>query len=97
MCHRNETLDAYLDDTPVLQYAALTTDYKCQLRLVENGFGEDAYAIGLQKDSWLKVSGGHMTSLPACFNLVFLKEQPTSYVSSNVYPCNSQCVIIETS
>ena len=53
--NRNGTIDAYLDDTPVVEYARSTMDAKCQLRLVGNGFGEDAYGIGLPKNSWLKV------------------------------------------
>ena len=52
---RNETIDAYLDDSPVLEYARTTMDAKCQLRLVGKGFGEDGYGIGLPKGSFLKV------------------------------------------
>ena len=48
-------INAYLDDTPILAYAQETMDVNCSLRLVHNGFGEDAYGIGLKKDSWLKV------------------------------------------
>lgn len=54
--HRNGTINAYLDDTPVLEYARTTMDAKCQLRLIGDGFGEDGYGIGLPKASWLKVS-----------------------------------------
>lgn len=53
---RNGTFDAYLDDTPVLEYAISTMDAKCTLRLVGEGFGEDSYGIGLPAYSWLKVS-----------------------------------------
>ena len=53
---RNDTIDAYLDDTPILEYARTTMDAKCTLRLVGEGFGEDGYGIGLPKGSWLKVS-----------------------------------------
>ena len=48
-------MDAYLDDTAVLEYARITMDVKCLLRLVGEGFGEDGYGIGLPKGSWLKV------------------------------------------
>ena len=53
---RDETIDAYLDDTPVLEYARTSLDVECKLRLVGKGFGEDAYGIGLPKNSWLEVS-----------------------------------------
>jgi len=49
-------MDAYLDDTPLIEYARTSMDSKCELRLIGKGFGEDAYAIGLQKNSWLTVS-----------------------------------------
>ncbi len=52
---RNDSIDAYLDDTPILEYARQTMDSKCILRLVGQGFGEDGYGIGLPKGSWLKV------------------------------------------
>ena len=53
---RNDTIDAYLDDTPILEYARTTMDAKCTLRLVGEGFGEDGYGIGLPKGSLFKVS-----------------------------------------
>ena len=52
---RSGKIDAFLDDTPILAYAKETMDVECKLRLVNNGFGEDAYGIGLPKGSWLKV------------------------------------------
>jgi len=54
--YRNHKIDAYLDDTPILEYARTNLDAKCQLQLVGRGFGEDSYAIGLPKNSWLKVA-----------------------------------------
>ena len=53
---RNGTIHAYLDDTPILEYARSTMDAKCQLRLVGKGFGEDGYGIGLPRGSFLKVT-----------------------------------------
>ncbi|ELT90372.1 hypothetical protein CAPTEDRAFT_24092, partial [Capitella teleta] len=50
----NGTFAAYLDDTPVLEYAISTMDAQCTLRLVGEGFGEDSYGIGLPAYSWLK-------------------------------------------
>ena len=44
-----------MDDSPIAEYVRTTMDAKCKLRLVRSGFGEDAYAIGLPKNSNLKV------------------------------------------
>ena len=52
--YRNGTIDAYLDDTPIAEYVRTAIDVKCQLRLVGSGFGEDAYGIGLPRNSLLK-------------------------------------------
>jgi len=52
---RDGSLDAYMDDSPIVEYVRTTMDAKCQLRLVRQGFGEDAYGIGLPKNSNLKV------------------------------------------
>ena len=52
---RNFTIDAYLDDTPILEYARATMDNTCVLKLVGQGFGDDGYGIGMEKNSWLKV------------------------------------------
>ena len=60
---RNATIDAYLDDTPVLEYARITMDVKCQLQLVGKGFGEDGYGIALPKGSWLMVRLRQCTSM----------------------------------
>ena len=49
------SLDAYLDDTPIVEYVRTGIDVECLLRLVGTGFGEDAYGIGLPKKSMLKV------------------------------------------
>jgi len=47
-----------MDDSPIVEYVRTMMDAKCQLRLVRSGFGEDAYGIGLPKNSNLKVSDG---------------------------------------
>ncbi|CAH1776022.1 unnamed protein product [Owenia fusiformis] len=47
-------IDAYLDDTPVLEYARATMDNDCKLKMVGQGFGDDGYGIGLQKNSWIQ-------------------------------------------
>jgi len=52
---RNESISAYMDDSPIVEYVRTTMDVKCNLRLVRSGFGEDAYSIGLPKNSILKV------------------------------------------
>lgn len=57
-CHfvfRNDELDAYLGDNPILDYARVKLDPKCRLRLLSQEFGEDEYGIGLPKGSPLKV------------------------------------------
>jgi len=59
---RNGSLVAYMDDSPIVEYVRTTMDAKCQLRLVRSGFGEDAYGIGLPKNSILKVL--HSVYLP---------------------------------
>jgi len=54
-----------MDDSPIVEYVRTTMDAKCQLRLVRSGFGEDAYSIGLPKNSILKVGCCH------CLHSVF--------------------------
>jgi len=53
--YRDGSLHAYMDDSPIVEYVRTTIDAKCQLRLVRSGFGEDAYGIGLPKNSNFKV------------------------------------------
>lgn len=48
-------LSVYIDDLPILEYARESMDGECKMRLVTEGFGDDAYAIGLPKNSFLKV------------------------------------------
>lgn len=55
---RNENLDAYLGDYPILDYARVKLDPECDLRLLTQTFGEDGYGIGLPKGSPLKVCLG---------------------------------------
>ena len=52
---RNGSINAYMDDSPIMEYVRTTIDAECVLRLVRSGFGEDAYGIGLPKNSILKV------------------------------------------
>jgi len=52
---RSGSITAYMDDSPIIEYVRTTMDAKCELRLVRSGFGEDAYSIGLPKNSMLKV------------------------------------------
>jgi len=60
---RNGSIDAYMDDSPIVEYVRTTMDATCRLRLVRSGFGEDAYGIGLPKHSNLKV-GRCLHSIP---------------------------------
>ena len=53
---RNQQLDAYLGDYPILDYARVKLDPKCKLKMLDQAFGEDEYGIGLPKGSPLKVS-----------------------------------------
>ncbi|KAH9523402.1 hypothetical protein Btru_039936 [Bulinus truncatus] len=48
------SIDVYLDDSPLLQYALVKYDKDCRIRFAGKGFGADGYAFGLSRHSWLK-------------------------------------------
>ena len=56
MCFRTKQTDVYLDDTPLLEFAVARLDNDCKVRFVGKGFGQDGYAFGLPKHSWMRVS-----------------------------------------
>ncbi|XP_052777930.1 glutamate receptor ionotropic, NMDA 2B-like [Mya arenaria] len=51
---RNGQLDMYLDDTPLLEHALSIRDDNCSIRFVSRHFGENSYAFGVKKGSWIK-------------------------------------------
>jgi hypothetical protein len=52
---RNDKLDLYIDDTPLLEYALSKYDDNCSIKFASHYFGENAYAFGVKKGSMLKV------------------------------------------
>ncbi|KAL5022257.1 hypothetical protein ScPMuIL_001412 [Solemya velum] len=54
MLIKDNELDAYLGDYPILDYARAKLDPSCDLRLLSQSFGEDGYGIGLPRGSPLK-------------------------------------------
>ncbi|CAL1536671.1 unnamed protein product, partial [Lymnaea stagnalis] len=53
---RSRSVDVYLDDRPLLEYALARFDKGCKVRFAGKAFGSDGYAFGLSRHSWLKVS-----------------------------------------
>ena len=45
----------YMDDTPLLEHALSLLDQNCSIRYTSHHFGENAYAFGVRKGSWIKV------------------------------------------
>ena len=50
MCCRNDTLDAYFDDAPII-YWKVATDPDCKLVVAGNTFGDDYYGVVVPKES----------------------------------------------
>ncbi|XP_074641443.1 glutamate receptor ionotropic, NMDA 3A-like [Tubulanus polymorphus] len=50
----NGSLDVYLDDTPILEYAKTQLDDNCSLKIVGESFGDDGYGFGLTHGSPMK-------------------------------------------
>lgn len=57
--HRTDQLDLYMDESPLLEYALSRYDDNCSIKYASNHFGENSYAFGLPKGSWLKVGMTH--------------------------------------
>ena len=53
---RADKTDVYMDDYQLLEYEVSRMDKDCKVQFVGKGFGSDGYAIGLPKNSWMRVS-----------------------------------------
>ncbi|XP_052777127.1 glutamate receptor ionotropic, NMDA 3A-like [Mya arenaria] len=51
---RSGELDMYMDDTPLLEHALSIMDDNCSIHIASRHFGENSYAFGVKKGSWIK-------------------------------------------
>ncbi|XP_059146855.1 uncharacterized protein LOC131934758 [Physella acuta] len=52
---RDRSIDVYLDDAPLLEFALVRYDKDCKIKLAGKGSSTERYAFGLPRHSWLKI------------------------------------------
>ena len=80
MCRTHNT-DVYMDDYHLLEYEVSRMYKDCKVQFVGKSFGSDEYAIGLPKNSWMRVS----TIAAAHFKLFLSSWAPEWFSSENLH------------